>query len=408
MNALFKSISRFFRRLFGLDEPTAPSQPIVESVSSPRPALKKVSPPISREEPQASSRLQRLVYEVAYRLSQDKPTQGAQVGPIFRQVDPDFSAKRYGFAKTFDLLEAVPTLVRVEKKAPHNAAGQFIFFVRPVHDVRQLLTNAVKRYGSEAGWVHVDSVKQAITQQDTNFSVQTYGFSSFRTFIESRHDLLEFKEAGSDYVRLFPARTVVPKPAQSQSVSSEKRRDLPGQSVSSRTTATPATTPKPTKQKINIHLTSFARLGDEDLNQSVYELAAIANNEPWYFGSEPPTDFPHPILKNYIRHMFTRLQHEGKVASSQSGQFYTFHTNLYDKLRRPIYALMTQKSSEGDDAYGRPALKLEFCVSGEGIGKNLVGHFGALPPAANFMTKPERFFLSLRSRNANGELEARD
>ena len=235
-------------------------------------------------------------------------------------------------------------------------------------------------------------MKQAIAQQDSGFSVQTYGFSSFRTFIESRHDLLEFKEAGSPYLRLFPEKTELPKVAKSRVGSPEKRRDLPKpSSSSSRMTPTPVVASK-TKQKINIHLTSFARLGEEDLNQSVYELAALANNEPWYFGSEPPTDFPHPILRNYIRHMFTRLQHEGKVSSSQDGYFYTFHTNLYDKLRRPIYALMTQKPSEGDEAYGRPALKLEFGVPGEGVGKNLVGQFDVLPPAANFMTRPEWFF----------------
>ena len=390
MNALFKKISRFFQRLLGLDDQNSSSRPSAPSAPTLRPVLVDARSPSNLDNLLVTPKLRRLVYEVAYRLRQDKPTQGAQVGPLFRRVDPDFSAKRYGFAKMFDLLDTLPALVSIEKEPMNAETGQFIFYVRPVGDIRTLLSEAIQAYGSEDGWVHEDSLKQAIAQKDANFSVQTYGFSTFRTFVESRHDLLEFKEVGSPYVRLFPGRSAQPKIN-----SPEKRQDFPVRPASSpieSTTPVLVSLPKPTKQKINIHLTSFARLGEEDLNQSIYELAELADDEPWYFGSKPPTDFPHPILRNYIRHTFTRLQNEGKVASSQGGQFYAFHTNLYDKLRRPIYALMTQLPKEGDEAYGRPALKLEFCVPGEDLGKNLVGHFGVLPLAANFMITPQRFF----------------
>ena len=384
MNALFKKISRFFQRLLGLSEQNPSSRPLSPPTPTLRTALDARSQdPFLRESqtrlnnPLVTPKLQRLVYEVTYRLRQDKPTQGAQVGPVFRRVDPDFSAKRYGFTKMFDLLDAVPALVKIETESMNSEMGQFIFYVRPIKDVRTLLSEAIQAYRSEDGWVHEDSLKQAIAQKEADFSVQTYGFSTFRTFIESRHDLLEFKEVGSPYVRLSSQRATQPK-----TVSLEKRPDAPVRLIPSpielttgSTTPAFATAPKLARQKNNIHLTSFARLGEEDLNQSIYELAELADDEPWYFGSEPPANFPHPILRNYIRHMFTRLQNEGKVASSQSGQFYAFHTNLYDKLRRPIYALMTQRPSEGDEAYGRPALKLEFCVPGEDIGKNLVGHF---------------------------------
>lgn len=387
MNALLKSISRFFRRLFGLDAQPSRSAPLPDPKPTRRPVLDERTQP-SDESELVTPRLRRLVYEVAYRLRQDKPTQGAQVGPIFRRVDPDFSAKRYGFAKTFDLLEAVPSLVSIQKEAPHNGSGQYIFYVRPVYDVRKLLTEAIAQFKTEDGWVHQDSLKAAIAQVDPAFSVQTYGFSTFRTFIESRHDLLEFKESDSPYIRLFPERAVQKVPVRIADL--ERRKDMAPRPIPAPSRTPPAT--KPQKQKVNIHLTGFARLGEEDLNQSVRELADLANNEPWYFGSEPPEDFPHPILRNYIRHMFTRLQHEGKVASSQGGQFYSFHTNLYDKLRRPIYALLTQQPAEGDEAYGRPALQLEFGVPGEDIGKTLVGHFDTLPLAANFMSAPQRFF----------------
>lgn len=402
MNALFKSISRFFQRLFGLSDapferrdfsPTS-SPSLADSITGSDVGARRQSLPeeslTPQNDPNVTPKLRRLVYEVAYRLRQDKPTQGAQVGPVFRRVDPDFSVRRYGFNKVFDLLAAVPSLVSIEKEELNNANTQFIFYVRPVNDVRTLLTEAVESYRSEDGWVHEDSLKEAIAQNAPNFSVQTFGFSTFRTFIESRHDLLEFKEAGSPYIRLFPKKAAPP-----QITRSNRPQALPviPDRQPSRPTPTPVISTKPTtNQKINIHLVSFARLSEEELNQSIYELADLADNEPWHFGSEPPADFPHSILRNYVRHMFTRLQHEEKVISSQDGQFYTFHTNLYDKLRRPIYALMTQKPRAEDDVHPRPALKLEFCVPGEDAGKNLVGQFGGLPAAANFMTTPHRFF----------------
>lgn len=420
MKALLKSISRFFRRLFGLSKPNSPSSSATNSACIPPPDTSTPQPKLYPAQ-EATPKLRRLVYEVAYRLRQDQPTQGAQVGPVFRQVDSNFSAKRYGFAKMIDLLEAVPALVHVDKEMPDSATGQYVFYVRPAQNIRNLLTEAIAQYNSEDGWIHEDSLKEAIAQQDPNFSVQTFGFSSFRDFIESRYDLLEFKGADSPYIRLFPER--IRKRADSNresylnfsglnlsgsnfSDSNFSDSNLPGSNLpdsnpfSSNVSSPnfpdkpipPVVKPRPTRQKVNIHLTSFARLGEADLNQSVYELAALADDEPWYFGSKPPEEFPHPILRNYIRHMFTRVQHEGKLASSQSGQLYTFHTNLYDKLRRPIYALMIEQPKEGDEAYGRPALKLAFGVPGEAVGKNLVGQFGSLPPAANFMSTPQRFF----------------
>lgn len=385
MNALLKSISRFFRRLFGLNEPSPPSRPAPDSTLVPSQTVEAPQLKIQTSQ-KVTPKLRRLVYEVAYRLRQDKPTQGAQVGPIFRRVDANFSAKRYGFAKMIDLLEAVPALVEVDRKTPNSETGQYIFYVRPVRNIRKVLTEAFAQYKTEDGWVHQDSLKQAIAQRDPDFSIQTFGFSTFRTFIESRHDLLEFKEVDSPYIRLFPEKRAAGDI--NPTIQSTTRTPIPG--IEKRTSASTKT--KPAKPKINIHLTSFARLGDEALNQSVYELAALADDEPWYFGSEPPVEFPHPILKNYVRHMFTRVQHEGKLASSQGGQFYTFHTNLYDKLRRPIYALLTEQPKEGDEAYGRPALKLEFGVPGEDVGKNLVGHFDSLPLPVNFISTPQRFF----------------
>ena len=375
MNAFFQSISRFFRRLFGLDNvPPEQRSPFSQKISgSPRSNV-DIRSPAHPSEDRVTPKLRRLVYEVAYRLRQDKPTQGAQVGPVFRQIDPNFTARKYKFDKIFDLLEAVPSLVSTEKKAQAKGVStQFIFYVRPVHDVRSLLTEAIARYPSEDGWIHEDSLKQAIAQTTPNFSVQTFGFSTFRTFIESRQDLLEFKESGSPYLRRLPEKTTVEKPR------SPSKRPTPRPQKSS--------VPKPSKRKFNTHLVHFARLSEADLNQSITELAQLADDEPWYFGSQPPEDFPYPILRNYIRHTFTRLQHERKVVSSQDGRLYTFHTNLYDKLRRPIYALITQTNTTG-----RATFKLEFCVSGEGIGRNLVGKFDLLPAAANFMTEPENFF----------------
>jgi hypothetical protein len=356
-----------------------------------------------------SGALRQLIYQAAYQLPQKKRTHAAQVGALLRAQDRSFSYEKYNFTKLIDLLESVPDLVALEKVDPHprNPSSAPVYYVRPVLNIRQLLTHALSRYDSPDGWVHLDSVKAAISEQTPSFSTQRCGFSNFTAFVRSRPDLIEFKADSPEYVRLIqpqePLRSL-PKPAKlalkKNALNIKPRNaDTPngtngagtngsasgqssGQSIGQ--SGPVLITPEP--------LSKFANLPIETLNQKVSELAVIALPENWYFGAQPPAEFAHPILKSYLRYTFIRLQHEGKLITSDDNQYCTFNTGLLDTLLHPIYALLTRPSS----GLSTRQWNLAFCIAGEGFaGKTLVAHFAELPAAANYLDNPDQAFYHL-------------
>jgi hypothetical protein len=434
MRSLFQLISGFFRRLFNqgrrgdssvdgrqgfsgsFDEPL--SDGLSDGLTADEPAsLSAMTATVKPAQAIAlrteAASLRQLIYQATYELPSRKRTHAAQVGALLRQQDRTFSYEKYNFTKLIDLLESVPDLVTMEKVDPNpgSANSAPVYYVRPVVDIRQLLTWALKRYDSAAGWVHLDSVKEAIAQRDPSFSAQRYGFSDFKSFVQSRADLIEFKADSADYVRLRPRQgrpraislegsaiaksklvlkkstlTIQPHRITAEDAAagsiqgnSKASRDRPSASV-----APAALTIEP--------LSKFANLPMEVLNQKVSELAAIALPENWYFGAQPPAEFAYPILKSYLRCTFIRLQHEKKVLSSSDHQYRAFNTGLLDTLLRPIYALLTRPSSGQSDRQWN----LAFCIAGEGFaGKKLVAQFAELPVAANYFANADQAFYYL-------------
>ncbi len=383
MRSLFKSIVRFFQRLFqqSHQRPFQQSSPLREADS-----LATISP--------ESAALRRLIYQATCDLSCHKRTHAAQIGALLRQQDATFSYEKYNFTKLIDLLEAVPDLVALEKvdPDPENSNSAPVYYVRLVTDTGQLLTQSLQTLQSDQstdGWVHLDSLQTAMQrqpgkhQQNPFFLPQRYGYSAFKAFLESRLDLIEFKANSPSYVRLIAGinqSRLIPKPKRMIRKPAANRLDGPRlneanrNSISIRRPVTP--------------LLQFAGFPVEVLHQKVSELAAIALPENWYFGPQPPDIFAYPILKSYLRYSFIRLQHEGKVLTSANGQYRAFNTGLLDTLLRPIYALFTQS--------GSAAWLLDFCIAGESYaGKILVAQFSQLPIAANYLENPNNAFYHL-------------
>ncbi len=394
----FQSIVRFLQRLFQRPH----QQPFQQ-------------PSHRREEDSAASilsgsaALRRLIYQATYHLSCHKRTHAAQVGALLRQQDASFSYEKYNFTKLIDLLEAVPDLVALEKvdPDPKNSNSAPVYYVRLVVDTGQLLSQSLQSLQSDQsadGWVHLESLQAAMQtqpsqiQKNPSFLPQRYGYRSFKAFLESRLDLIEFKATSPSYVRLIQGINqprLVPKPKRmirkpvvnrvegprldeprigGLKWEGSKPNEVNGNSVSIRRPVTP--------------LLQFAGFSVEVLHQKVSELAAIALPENWYFGPQPPDLFAYPILKSYLRYTFIRLQHEGKVLASANDQYRAFNTGLLDTLLKPIYALFTQS--------GGAAWLLDFCIAGEGYtGKTLVAQFAQLPIAANYLENPNNAFYHL-------------
>lgn len=404
MSSLFASFFQFLKRLFRA-EPRRPkrtegqpvhgqlsnnpddgrlSAPEISTGSKPRSDLQAVSAgaTVSQAASVSSSdiapELRRLIYRATYLMPKPRMHAG-QFGSLLRRQDRSFSYKKYNFTKLIYLLEAVPNLVALDRVEKYEAAPAY--YVRPVTDMKAVLLDAIAPY-SNSDWVHIDSFEQSLAEKKPNFSLQTYGFSSFKAFLESHLDIFEFK-LDTDYLRLRSSSQFAHLESNHQPklASPPKRRHI-----------RPAVRPKsvrPQRQKI-IHLSPFAGFSPEVLNQKVSELAAIALPERWYFGSQPPTDFAYPILKSYLRYTFIRLQHEHKVIDSPNSQFKAFNTGLLDRLLRPIYALLSPYPTSAQN------WDLVFCIPGEGpSGKKLVAYFDQLPAPANYLRDPSKAFYHL-------------
>ena len=378
MSSLFHSISNFFLRLLGLSEYRH------ERLGKELPQTQEAHDYGQALDTKASAPLRQLVYQATYELPQKKRTHAAQVGALFRQKDRSFSYEKYNFTKLIDLLEAVPDLVAMERVEPDPSkpGAAPVYYVRPVTDTRQLLTSTLTQYNDADGWVHLDSLKEAVTNRDPSFSTQRYGFGDFKAFIQSRADLVEFKVDSPSYVRLAPKRgRTVAKPKRVLTKKPPAVNSLNGKSAPER--------PSTTKIESLSKVTGFSI---ETLNQKVGELATMTLPENWYFGPQPPEDFAYPILKSYLRYTFIRVQHEGKVINSVSGQYQSFNTGLLNTLLKPIYALLTRPAS---DLPGRQ-WNLAFCIAGEGFaGKTLVAQFAQLPAAANYFANADQAFYYL-------------
>jgi len=109
-------------------------------------------------------------------------------------------------------------------------------------------------------------------------------------------------------------------------------------------------------------------------------LAELALEEAWHFGTAPNPHNPYPILDNYLRYTFFRLQKEDKVSENDSHA--AFNTGLVDRLYDPIYALFTRNN--------RPAPRwrlYDFCVPGKGPSdRRLTSAFAPLPGPASYFS----------------------
>lgn len=381
MRSFLTSLTKFLQRLFQGGHRSTPSRH-VEDVITPSQPSAALQPLTNSTNTAVSPELRQLVYQATCAMPRRRMHAG-QFGSLLRKIDASFSYQKYNFTKLIYLLEAVPDLVNLERV--NNPGAAPAYYVRPVMDVKKILTKAIAHYESNSetndGWVHVESVMEAIAAAHPTFSIQTYGYSQFKTFLQSCTDQLEFNPDSADYIRLNPQNTPNKSPASYPNNQS------------------PRLVPKPTRpdgkpasrdaQRAIVHLSKFARFSPETLNQKVIELAAITLPERWYFGPQPPENFAYPILKSYLRYTFIRLQHERRVIQSPNSQYYAFNTGLLDKLLRPIYGLLSPHPIKA------ASWELTFCIPGEGSGKLLVANFPQLPEPANYLNNPSKAFYHL-------------
>lgn len=136
-------------------------------------------------------------------------------------------------------------------------------------------------------------------------------------------------------------------------------------------------------------LKDWAYLGKYD--QFLERLVKLALDEPWSYRNGLPKSPKYPILDNYIRCTFCRLQHQHKVVESVDGKYAAFNTGLVDCRFLPILALF-ERNKENYKSNWR---FFDFVFSGEGKGKLINDLFKEDIAPASYYDNPQDLIYDL-------------
>jgi hypothetical protein len=81
-------------------------------------------------------------------------------------------------------------------------------------------------------------------------------------------------------------------------------------------------------------------------NDRLAQLAALAESEHWTY-QHLASEYPYPVLFNYVRYSYRRVAEENKIALSDDGQFSCFNTGLVTPNQEPLYASFETNRKEG-------------------------------------------------------------
>lgn len=88
----------------------------------------------------------------------------------------------------------------------------------------------------------------------------------------------------------------------------------------------------------------------------IEDLAGTAIPEKWTYGNQTSA-IPHPILKSYVEHIFTRLTKEKngiKLLRDDNKKYALFNLGLLNIYFKPIYVIVNVKENDGKSYYANP------------------------------------------------------
>lgn len=94
----------------------------------------------------------------------------------------------------------------------------------------------------------------------------------------------------------------------------------------------------------------------EDGYKFIEELAETAIPEKWTYGNQTSA-IPHPILKSYVEHIFTRLTKENngiKLLRDDNKKYALFNLGLLNIYFKPIYIIVETKEENGKPYFANP------------------------------------------------------
>lgn len=148
------------------------------------------------------------------------------------------------------------------------------------------------------------------------------------------------------------------------------------------------------------------------------DLAQTAIPEKWTYGNQTSL-IPHPILKSYIEHIFSRLTKEKsgeKLLVDDNKNYVLFNLGLLNIYFKPIYIVLEIKNNNGEVSYANPFIlkkrttlaDIGFTINGKPISEK------QLPEPAQFydnineiIFKPEPEFFDPDEEKLNHIIEER-
>jgi hypothetical protein len=124
-----------------------------------------------------------------------------------------------------------------------------------------------------------------------------------------------------------------------------------------------------------------------DTNDRLAELAEEAEEEDWEYHNTQ-SQYPRPILYNYIRYTYRRLAEEMKIVLSEDGQYCCFNTGLVTEAQEPIYASF--------ETNRHPDAQPWFFKGWYRRGRWELNRFPELPDLAHYFDDPSCLVLDTR------------
>lgn len=228
------------------------------------------------------------------------------------------------------------------------------------------------------GWVNIAPV--GIKMQKLGIDIHNAGFGKLRNYFESLPTVYEIcdvytKSAMVVFVRLISRHIDAMNSENDSSNNNDQKLHLSMNAIM--------------KKLPYIPLESWAYL--RDINKMLDKLAQMAQEECWEFKNGLPAYPSHPILYNYLRYTFCRLQHQDKISFSINGDMAAFNTGLTDERYEPIIALF-KKNRPGSISNW---IFYDFVIAGEDKGKIINNIFADEIKAATYTDNPSDLIYDL-------------
>lgn len=271
--------------------------------------------------------------------------------------------------------------------------------VSPPKDIRLLEPHLQIVFGDcreNEGWMDLASVGNALRKLIPDFHHKDYGFEKLAQLLQAGGSV-EIRKDESRFPPTVFGKLIqtgpVPNNAAASSLPTEVHHPekIPTQYPAS---VQPPVNRRKVEPRARFNSRQFTSLYSFSFipHAQFLNLRRLALKESWEFGTTPDESCSSPILKNYLRWTFFRLQIEDKVL--YGGDLSAFNTGLVDRRYEPIYALF-QKNKRLDD---KPWHLCGFCIAGEDyLGKELVRAFNPLPSPPHYFTEPSSMFYDLNA-----------